>query len=62
MNLNWKELLGSKTFWTALASIGGAVVSAANHAITWPQAAQLVLTAVSALFIKDAIVTAAKGN
>lgn len=60
MTFNWKELLVSKIFWTCIGSIASALVAAKSGGITWAQAAQLILTAVSALWIKDALVSQTK--
>ena len=57
-----KELLKSKTFWTAITAVVGMVAAVATGEMAWQTALPGIITAVLSVFVKDAVVSATKGE
>ena len=56
------DLLKSKTFWTAVVSIHGAVAGAVTGIVSWEAAIAAVVAAIQSINLRSAISKAAKGQ
>lgn len=58
--MNFRDLLKSKTFWTAITAILGTVGGYVQGAVSLKEAVFAILGSLMALFLKDAMVSASK--
>lgn len=58
--MNFRDLLKSKTFWTAITGILGTLGGYMQGAVSLKEAAFAILGSLMAIFIKDAMVSATK--
>ena len=60
--MNLQALLTSKTFWAGISGVVATATAYATGQITLYPAIMSALGSLAAIFIKDAVVSAAKGN
>lgn len=58
--MNFRDLLKSKTFWTAITTILGSIGGYAQGALSIKEAAFAILGALFAMFLKDGMLSIGK--